>query len=95
MVFCSGSLCLYHLCEGQGFLSSDCLCMAFEFFHLSLLAFMIENGANNNGKDNSFELFCLIKLLFIYQLDLVIYVLFHILKAKKLIKTQVLGFSIS
>ena len=33
--------------------------MASEFFHLSLLAFMIEYGANNNGKDNSFELFCL------------------------------------
>jgi len=65
MVVCSGSFDLYHLCKGPGSLSSDCLCMSSEFFHLSLLAFMIENGADINGKDNSFELNCLIKLLFI------------------------------
>jgi len=50
MVVCSGCLDLYHLSQRQEFLVPEIICNASEFCHLSLLAFMIENGFNANEK---------------------------------------------
>jgi len=54
MVVCGGCFDLFHLCQGRQFLIPDLVCKASEFFHLNLLVFMIENGADikAKGKDN-------------------------------------------
>jgi len=49
MIVCSGCLDLYHLCQGDLLFSPKCVIMASGFCHLSLFAFMIENGANINS----------------------------------------------
>jgi len=54
MVVCGGCLDLYHLCIGLQFETQNHVCKASEFFHLSLLVFMIENGADMNAKDKDF-----------------------------------------
>jgi len=51
MVVCSGCLDLFHICQGQDFLTPNLVCQVSEFFHLSLLDFMIENGADINAKN--------------------------------------------
>jgi len=48
MVVCGGCFDLFHLCKGQQFLTPNLVCKASEFFHLTLLVFMSENGADNN-----------------------------------------------
>jgi len=55
MVICSGSLDLFHLCQGPRFISSKNACKASEFSQLSLLNFMIENGADINGHTDNIE----------------------------------------
>ena len=57
MVVCSGCFELFHLCEGQRFVTPKAVCKASAFFHLSLLVFMLENGAMINAKDDCIE-FC-------------------------------------
>jgi len=54
MVVCGGCFDLFHLCQVRQFLIPDLVCKASEFFHLDLLVFMIENGADikAKGKDN-------------------------------------------
>jgi len=50
MVVCSGCFDLFHICQGQEFLTPNLVCKASEFFHLPLLVFMIENGIDINCK---------------------------------------------
>jgi len=75
MVVCSGCFDLFHLCKGQQFLTPNHVCKASEFFHLPLLVFMIENGADINEKNSSFVVLYLIVLLFIGLLKMAILVL--------------------
>jgi len=51
MVVCSGCFDLFHLCQGQQSVTQDHVCKASGFFHLPLLVFMIENGADINVND--------------------------------------------
>jgi len=55
MVVCGGCLDLFHLCQGQQLVTSELVCNASEFFHLPLLVFMIENGADINAKSDFVE----------------------------------------
>jgi len=50
MVVCGGSFDLFHICQGLQFLTPH-VCKASEFFHLPLLVFMIEHGADINAQD--------------------------------------------
>ena len=50
MVVCSGCVDLFHLCKGQQFITPESVCKASVFCHLSLLGFIIENGADINFK---------------------------------------------
>jgi len=54
MVVCSGCLDLFHICQGQDFLTPNLVCTVSVFFHLPLLDFMIENGADINAKGNDY-----------------------------------------
>jgi len=78
MVVCGGSLDLYHLCQGQKLIKPNLACMASEFFHLPLLVFMIENGADMNSNTEDVYFFCFMRLLFIMLLNMVILVLLNI-----------------
>jgi len=51
MVVCGGCFDLFHLCQKHQFVTPNLCCKASEFFHLPLLVFMSENGADIN--DNS------------------------------------------
>jgi len=55
MVECSGCLDLFYLSQGQLFITSASVCKAAAFCHLSLLVFMIENGAEINAKGFNHE----------------------------------------
>jgi len=55
MVICSGCLDLFHLCQVPQFVSTESVCMAFEFYHLSIIEFLIENGADINAADCFFS----------------------------------------
>jgi len=55
MVVCSGCLDIFHLCQGQQLLSNENVFKASEFFHLPLLVFMLENGADINAKTKDVE----------------------------------------
>jgi len=50
MVVCGGSFDLFHLCRGKQPVTPNLFCKSSEFFHLPLLAFMIENGADINSE---------------------------------------------
>jgi len=78
MVVCGGCFDLFHLCQGQQLLTPNLVCKASEFFYLSLLIFLIENGAVINVKAKSIEFLYLIGLLFIMLLKEVILVLSNI-----------------
>ena len=52
MVACSGSLDLFHLCQEQHLMTIDSLCRVSEFFHLSLLKFLLDDGVAINAKDD-------------------------------------------
>jgi len=52
MVACSGSLDLFHLCQGPHLMTIESLCRASEFFHLSLMIFLLDNGVPINAKDD-------------------------------------------
>jgi len=52
MVVCSGCLDLFHLCHVQNFLTAESICKVSEFFHQSLLEYMVENGVDINEKDS-------------------------------------------
>ena len=52
MVVCGGSFDLFHLCQEQQSVTPNLVCKASEFFHLPLLGFMKENGADLNSKDD-------------------------------------------
>ena len=64
-VVCSGSLDLFHLCNESRYFSPECLCNSSKFFHISVLAFMIENGADINSKTDCVKFSYLVLLLFI------------------------------
>jgi len=51
MVVCSGCLDLFHFCKGYRMWDIESVIMASEYCHLSILAFMIENGSDINTKD--------------------------------------------
>jgi len=51
MVICSGCFDLFHICQGQQSIKPNLVCKASEFFHLPLIVFMIENGADIFGKN--------------------------------------------
>jgi len=51
MVVCGGCFDLYHLCKGHQLETPNHVCKASEFFHLPLLVFITENGADINAKD--------------------------------------------
>jgi len=51
MVVCGGCFDLFRLCQVRQFFSTESVCNASEFCHLSLLVFMIENGADINAKN--------------------------------------------
>jgi len=55
MVVCGGCFDLFHICQGQDFLTLNLVCKVSEFFHLPLLDFMIENGADIISKDKNVE----------------------------------------
>jgi len=55
MVVCGGCFDLFHICQGQLVLTPSLICQASQFFHLPLLVFLIENGADINSKD---EYYC-------------------------------------
>jgi len=78
MVVCGGCFDLFHICQGQDFLTPNLVCKVSEFFHLSLLDFMIENGADIIAKDKYVEFLYLIWLLFIMLPEKVILVLLNI-----------------
>jgi len=52
MVVCSGCLDLFHLCQGQQLFTPESFYKVSEFCHLTLLVFMLDNGAfiNANNK---------------------------------------------
>ena len=75
MVVCSGCLDLFHMSQGKRNLTIDCACKASEYFHLSLLVFMIENGADLNETDQIFIESFLGILLFILLLKRGIFLL--------------------
>jgi len=50
MVVCGGCFNLFHLCQGPQFVTPNLVRKASEFFHLPLIVFMIENGADINAK---------------------------------------------
>ena len=50
-VVCGGCFDLFHICQVQKFVTPKNVCNALEFFHLPLLVFMAENGADINEKD--------------------------------------------
>jgi len=68
MVVCSGCLDLYNLCQGPQFSSNDFVFKASEFCHLSLLVFMVENGADIYAINFNVEFLYLMRLLFMYLL---------------------------
>jgi len=72
MVSCSGCLDLFHLCRREQSITIENLCRACDFFHPSLLVFMIENGSDINSKDSNFWKFFVTHLLFTMQLIMVI-----------------------
>jgi len=78
MVVCGGSFDLFHLCQGCQFITPNLICKASEFFHLPLLVFMTENGADINAKTKKVKFFYLMILLFIGLLLMVILVLLNI-----------------
>jgi len=49
MVVCGGSFDLFHICQGQQSVTPNLVIKASEFFHLPLLVFMRENGADINA----------------------------------------------
>ena len=51
MIVCGGSFDLFHLCHRHPFVTPNQVCKASEFFHLPLLVFLLENGADLNAKD--------------------------------------------
>jgi len=51
MVVCGGSFDLFHLCQGQPFVTPNLVCKASQFFHLPLLVFILENGSDVNDND--------------------------------------------
>jgi len=53
MVVCGGCFDLFHICQSQQPVTPNVVCRASEFFHLPLIVFMIENGANINSKAKS------------------------------------------
>ena len=55
MVACSGCFDLFHLCQGQKFAINESFVKASIFFHLPLLVFLLENGADINAKNEKFE----------------------------------------
>jgi len=55
MVVCSGCLDLFHLCQVQQIITTESLCKASEFCHLSLMIFMKENGVDINAKNKDVE----------------------------------------
>ena len=55
MVVCSGCLDLFHLCQVQHIITTESLCKASEFCHLSLMIFMKENGVDINAKNKDLE----------------------------------------
>jgi len=78
MVVCGGCFDLFHICQGQDFLTPILVCKVSEFFHLPLLDFMVENGADIISKDKNVEFLYLIRLLFIMLLQKVILWLLNI-----------------
>jgi len=50
MVVCNGSFNLFHLCQNHRFLTINQAYFASEFFHLLLLAFIMENGVDVSNK---------------------------------------------
>ena len=57
MVVCSGCFDLFHFCQRNQIYTNESLYIAVEYCQLHLLAFMIENGADINIKnDNSYTL---------------------------------------
>jgi len=54
MVVCGGSFDLFHICQGQQFLTPNLFCKAAQFFHQPLLGFLIENGGDKNAKDKDY-----------------------------------------
>ena len=60
MVVCGGSFDLFHICQGLQSVTLDLVCYASEFFHLPLLVFFLDNGAekNANNKWVDFFLWC-------------------------------------
>jgi len=72
MIVCSGCVDLLHLCQTYRFITIECICKASEFYQISLLDFMIENGVDLN-RDSVFVLILfLIIILFMEQQNLVI-----------------------
>jgi len=65
MVVCGGCFDLFHMCQGLQSVTSHLVCRASEFFHLPLLVFMSENGAEINSKTCDVEFLYLVILLFI------------------------------
>jgi len=57
MVVCGGCFDLFHICQGKEFGSANLVCRASEFFHIPLLVFMIENGADINARNYRIEFF--------------------------------------
>jgi len=53
MVVCGGFFDLFHICQGKQFVTPNLVCKASIFFHLPLLIFMIENGADINSINNN------------------------------------------
>ena len=50
MVVCGGCFDLYHLCQGEHYITPILVCEASKFSHLQLLVFMLENGCDINAK---------------------------------------------
>ena len=75
MVFCGGYIDIFHLCKEQLIVTQNLVCEASEFFHLPLLFFFVENGAELNAKGNDVSILNLIGLLFKKQQKMVILVL--------------------
>ena len=51
MVVCGGCFDLYHLCQGEHYITPILVCEASKFSHLQLLVFMLENGCDINAKN--------------------------------------------
>jgi len=78
MVVCGGCFDIFHLCHNQRLFTFEIACIASEFGHLSLLAFLLENGVNTIKNRKSIALFFIILLLFIVLPRMVILVLLSI-----------------